>query len=120
MVFAGSLAARVSEAFPGTASRRYVDTARSSGRPVVAHRAGAYAADRNTLIALRQNNILVDSSVFWKHPNTRLHDLGLPRNVPSLWDDHLTQIPVTVFERENYVAHRTWALMEKELSTEPS
>ena len=25
-----------------------------------------------------------------------------------------------VFERENYVAHRTWALMEKELSTEPS
>jgi hypothetical protein len=39
--------------------------------------------------------------VFWKHPNTRLHDLGLPRNVPSLWDDHLTQIPVTVFERED-------------------
>jgi peptidoglycan/xylan/chitin deacetylase (PgdA/CDA1 family) len=72
-----------------------------TGEPVLSHRAGAYAADRNTLEALAQNRIPVDSSVFWRHPKTLLDDLGMRRNVPSVWDGRLVQIPVTVFERED-------------------
>jgi peptidoglycan/xylan/chitin deacetylase (PgdA/CDA1 family) len=69
-----------------------------TGRPVVAHRTGAYAADEHTLIALERNGLLVDSSVFWKDPNSRLDGLGLPRNLPAP-HGRLTEIPVTVYER---------------------
>jgi peptidoglycan/xylan/chitin deacetylase (PgdA/CDA1 family) len=68
-------------------------------RPVVAHRTGAYAADERTLIALERNGLLVDSSVFWKYPTSRLDGLGLPRNLPAR-HGRLTEIPVTVYERE--------------------
>ncbi len=71
-----------------------------TGRPVVAHRAGAYAADERTLEALQRNGVLLDSSMFWKEPNSRLNQLGLPRNLPS-HHDHVAQIPVTVYERDD-------------------
>jgi peptidoglycan/xylan/chitin deacetylase (PgdA/CDA1 family) len=70
-----------------------------TGRPVVTHRTGAYAADERTLIALERNGLLVDSSVFWKYPTSRLDGLGLPRNLPAR-HGHLTEIPITVYERE--------------------
>jgi peptidoglycan/xylan/chitin deacetylase (PgdA/CDA1 family) len=71
-----------------------------TGLPVVAHRAGAYAADERTLRALERNGVLIDSSVFWKHPNSRLDALGLPRNLPARYGQVL-QIPVTVYLRED-------------------
>jgi peptidoglycan/xylan/chitin deacetylase (PgdA/CDA1 family) len=70
-----------------------------TGRPVVAHRAGAYAADESTLIALERNGVLLDSSLFWKYPDNRLGALGLPRNLPA-WHGHLAEVPVTVYLRE--------------------
>lgn len=70
-----------------------------TGRPVVAHRAGAYTADQHTLEALERNGIRVDSSLFWEHPWSHLNGLGLPRNLPSTWGQ-LIQIPVTVYQRE--------------------
>lgn len=70
-----------------------------SGRPVVVHRAGDYAADERTLKALEANGLRVDSSLFWGHPESRLTELGLPRNLPSSWGK-LLQIPVTVYERK--------------------
>jgi hypothetical protein len=69
-----------------------------TGRPVVAHRAGAYTADEHTLTALERNGILLDSSVFWKYPASRLDGIGLSRNLPSRHGE-LTEIPVTVYER---------------------
>ena len=69
-----------------------------SGRPVVAHRAGDYAADERTLRALEANGVRVDSSLFWGHPSSLLTELGLPRNLPSSWGK-LLEIPVTVYER---------------------
>jgi peptidoglycan/xylan/chitin deacetylase (PgdA/CDA1 family) len=69
-----------------------------TGKKVVAHRAGDYSADRNTLEALRRNGVSVDSSLFWQNPSCRLNDLGLPRNLPS-FPDGITEIPVTVYER---------------------
>lgn len=70
-----------------------------TGRPVVAHRAGAYTADQHTLEALERNGIRIDSSLFWGHQWSHLNGLGLPRNLPSAWD-RLIQIPVTVYQRE--------------------
>lgn len=70
-----------------------------TGRPVVAHRAGAYTADQQTLETLERNGIRIDSSLFWGHPWSHLNGLGLPRNLPSSWGQ-LTQIPVTVYQRE--------------------
>jgi peptidoglycan/xylan/chitin deacetylase (PgdA/CDA1 family) len=71
-----------------------------TGQPVVAHRAGAYAADEHTLLALDRNGILVDSSLFWQAPDSRLDALGLPRNLPSRYG-RLTEIPVTVYQRDD-------------------
>lgn len=70
-----------------------------SGHPVVAHRAGDYAADERTLRALEANGLRVDSSLFWGHPKSQLAELGLPRNLPSAWGK-LLQVPVTVYERK--------------------
>lgn len=71
-----------------------------TGRPVVAHRAGAYTADQNTLKALKSSGIRIDSSMFWGHPWSHLNGLGIPRNLPSS-TDHVAQIPVTVYQRED-------------------
>jgi hypothetical protein len=69
-----------------------------TGHPVLAHRAGDYAADERTLKALEANGLRVDSSLFWGHRHSQLTELGLPRNLPSSWGK-LLQIPVTVYER---------------------
>lgn len=69
-----------------------------TGRSVVAHRAGAYTADGNTLIALERNGVKVDSSLFWRHENSRLDVLQLPRNIPASYGK-VEQIPVTAYER---------------------
>ena len=73
---------------------------RWTGLPVVSHRTGAYAADERTLRALERNGVLVDSSLFWRNPDSRLDGLGLPRNLPGR-HGRLVQIPVTVYERED-------------------
>ncbi|MGH9892211.1 MAG: hypothetical protein ACREA0_09565, partial [bacterium] len=70
-----------------------------TGRPVVAHRAGDYAADERTLEALERNGIRLDSSLFTAHPHSRLVGLGLPNNLPAA-RGQLTEIPVTVYQRE--------------------
>jgi peptidoglycan/xylan/chitin deacetylase (PgdA/CDA1 family) len=69
-----------------------------TGRPVVAHRAGAYSANRDTIAALARNGILLDSSLFLDHPHSRLNGLGLPANAPSMIGSVL-EIPVTVYRR---------------------
>lgn len=70
-----------------------------TGLPVVAHRAGAYSADRNTLEALARNGVRVDSSLFFGAPASRLNGLGLPNNLPSVVNG-ITEIPVSVYQRE--------------------
>lgn len=69
-----------------------------TGQPVVAHRAGDYTADENTLEALQGNGIRLDSSLFWGHPRCHLTGLGMPRNLPS-YRGPLLEIPVTVYRR---------------------
>lgn len=57
----------------------------------VAHRAGSYMANLNTLKALRENNILIDSSNFFENS-----PLGITKNKVVLHDGIL-EIPVTYF-----------------------
>lgn len=75
-----------------------------TGLPVVAHRAGDYGADGNTLVALARNGIRVDSSLFWGNPRSRLNGLGLPRNLPQERDDVL-ELPVSVYVRREVPRH---------------
>jgi hypothetical protein len=69
-----------------------------TGQPVVAHRAGAYAANADTLRALERNGIHLDSSLFWRHANVRLQGSGFLRNVPSQ-RGQVVQVPVTAYLR---------------------
>lgn len=69
-----------------------------TGLPVVAHRAGAYSANADSLQALNRNGIVLDASYFPGHPLCRLDGLGLPANFPATID-HMVEIPVSVYER---------------------
>jgi len=59
----------------------------------IAHRAGNYGANDDTLIALKENGIFIDSSFFYKHPNSKINAPTI--NTPILYKDVL-QFPITV------------------------
>ena len=68
------------------------------GRYPIAHRAGAYGLNSDTIEALRQNNIFIDSSMFHRH-----------RNCQQTWSRNrvvkhngIIEIPVTGFYRDYY------------------
>jgi len=69
-----------------------------TGRAVVAHRAGDYAADERTFEALARNGIRVDSSMFAGQPGNKLAERGLARNLVST-PGGVLEIPVTVYLR---------------------
>lgn len=65
------------------------------GKPVIAHRAGAYALDLNTIYALKEVEILIDSSMYYGHPHSKVtwsKNLLVERQ-------GLLEIPLTVFRR---------------------
>lgn len=68
------------------------------GKPIVAHRAGAYGADENTLKALIKNDIFYDSSLFIGSPNSKVTALDLKKNVLSMYGS-LYEFPVTVYKK---------------------
>lgn len=67
-----------------------------TGEYPVAHRAGAYGLNKDTLIALRENDIPIDSSMFYGHPNCRL---TWSRN-QVVERDGILEIPITGFFKE--------------------
>ncbi|RJQ53798.1 MAG: hypothetical protein C4526_06185 [Nitrospiraceae bacterium] len=67
-------------------------------KPVLAHRAGAYGADENTLKALIENDILYDSSLFIASENSKVTALDLKKNVLSMYGP-LYEFPVTVYRK---------------------
>jgi len=66
------------------------------GKYPIAHRAGNYGANDDTLIALRENGIFIDSSFFYKHPNSKINAPTI--NTPVLYNNVL-QFPVTVVKK---------------------
>lgn len=70
------------------------------GQAVVAHRAGAYSANEDTLTAIERSGILLDSSVFWQNENNHFGSIPFLRNRPTL-RGRLLEIPITVYERDD-------------------
>ena len=66
------------------------------GKYPIVHRAGNYGANDDTLIALKENGIFIDSSFFYKHPNSKINVPTI--NTPVLYKDIL-QFPVTVIKK---------------------
>ncbi|MDY6853836.1 MAG: hypothetical protein SWO11_03875 [Thermodesulfobacteriota bacterium] len=68
------------------------------GKRIIAHRAGAYGADQNTLEALIKNDIFYDSSLFFTNSNCQINSLPLKKNVLSMYGP-LYEFPVTVYKK---------------------
>ena len=69
------------------------------GRHPIAHRAGAYGINRDTIKALQVNNIHIDSSMYFGHPNCKL---SWSKN-RLIEKNKIVQIPVTGFFRKKYI-----------------
>jgi len=65
-------------------------------KPVVAHRAGAYALNLDTLKALKEVGISIDSSMHFGHPNCYVN-YSINQTVAC---DGILEIPITGFFRE--------------------
>lgn len=66
------------------------------GYRTINHRAGAYGINENTFEALRTNDVMVDSSMFYRHPNCKI---AWNRN-RSVTRNGVVEIPVNLFERQ--------------------
>ncbi|MBI2830684.1 MAG: polysaccharide deacetylase family protein [Chloroflexi bacterium] len=68
---------------------------RWTGDSPIAHRAGVYGADENTLRALKQNDIPIDSSNFYGHETCKL---AVTKN-RVVERQEIVEVPVTFFKR---------------------
>lgn len=66
------------------------------GEYPLAHRAGNYGADNNTLKALKENSIKIDSSFFYRQDNCKIQLSTI--NDPVVYIDVL-EVPITVIKR---------------------
>ena len=62
----------------------------------IAHRAGSFGADRNTLQALKGNDIPIDCSFASNYPPCKLNNNFLKENAVSFMED-VIEVPLTVF-----------------------
>lgn len=69
------------------------------GYQIIAHRAGNYGLNTDTLEALRSNGIAIDSSMFYGHPKCKVL---WSKNRPII-QDGLLEIPVTGFFRQCHI-----------------
>jgi hypothetical protein len=63
----------------------------------IAHRAGDWGANVDTLEALTRNDIWIDSSMFYGWKNCGLNGPPLTKNLP-VWHKNCLEIPASVFE----------------------
>ena len=66
------------------------------GKSPIAHRAGNYGADNNTLTALEANSIKIDSAFFYGQDNCKIQLSTI--NDPVFYNDVL-EVPITVIKR---------------------
>ena len=89
--------------------RRILETAienikRAGSQPPIAHRAGAYAIDQETLALLPQFGILMDSSIF---PVDSRSKVPLPENLANRFVKigGLYQLPITLIRRVPFIGY---------------
>ena len=79
------------------------------GRYPIAHRAGAYGINQDTLNSLYRNSIYVDSSMFHQHDNCKL--TWSVNNVVE--HNGIVEIPITGFYRQYYLDTTLWRFKYK-------
>ena len=89
--------------------RRILETAienikRAGAQPPIAHRAGAYAIDQETLALLPQFGILMDSSIF---PVDSRSKVPLPENLANRFVKigGLYELPITLIRRVPFIGY---------------
>jgi len=65
---------------------------------ILVHRAGAYGLNHHTINALKNNNIPIDSSMFYIHDNCKIR---YSKNQIVKTKD-IMEVPVTIFQRDMY------------------
>jgi peptidoglycan/xylan/chitin deacetylase (PgdA/CDA1 family) len=80
------------------------------GKYPIAHRAGAYGVNKDTLKALSKNGIPIDSSMYFQHPNCKIH--WSKNRITE--KDGIVEIPVTGFQRKNHVRIGPFRLKTRE------
>lgn len=70
-----------------------------TGEYPIAHRAGAYGIDKNTFLALKENNIPIDSSNFYGHPNCK--EVVTKNKIVKKYG--IIEVPITIFFRKYYL-----------------
>ncbi|HIE14980.1 TPA: hypothetical protein EYP70_06880 [Candidatus Bathyarchaeota archaeon] len=80
-----------------------------TGENPVAHRAGAYGINEDTFVALRENEIPIDSSSFYGHPNCK----AVVTKNKIVEHNGIVEIPVTVLRRVRRVKLGNWVLKQQ-------
>jgi hypothetical protein len=71
-----------------------------TGQTPVAHRSGSYSINNDTLFAIRTNNLFIDSSMFYGHPNCKVE---WSKNKVVFKND-VIEIPITGFYRKYHTS----------------
>lgn len=71
------------------------------GKKPIAHRAGNYGANNDTLLALKENNIQFDSSYYTRHPNCKI---SLPIINDPFRNNHILELPVSVILKNRFLS----------------
>lgn len=82
-----------------------------TGKPPIAHRAGDWSADENTLKALEVNQIPLDFSLLWKWPDCKLCHLGFSKNQPAYLHSVL-EVPATCFYSPGLGVSKSYRLID--------
>lgn len=90
------------------------------GRPPRSHRAGGYGANLNTLRALSNCEITIDSSLFSGYAHCGLNGLLSHRNTPSQWES-VVEIPISVtrISCKARFGERQWTLFAMTKKVDP-
>lgn len=80
-----------------------------TGEYPIAHRAGAYGINKDTFLALKENNIFIDSSNFYGHPNCK--EIITKNRIVERYG--VIEVPVTIFFRRNYLKFGPFTVKSK-------
>ena len=81
-----------------------------TGIEIKFHRAGGYGANNDTLKALYENGVFLDSSFFYKHQNCKINYpfANKPEKIEKVWE-----IPITVYEKKIKLLFKTRQIYQK-------
>jgi len=76
----------------------------------IAHRAGGYGANIDTIKALESNSILMDSSFYYNHPNCKIH---LPDIHEPFFIGDVLEIPISTLNHQQFLSWAFYLLYKR-------